>query len=120
LNSDGWAPRRSLQRDTFKIDVQDNEKEYVIDAELPGVDKDEIKVELNEGRLTISIDREENIDEENKNYIHKERRYCSMCRGIYLADADQKGVKAKLDNGILRITVPKVLKEDSIIKVDIE
>ena len=118
--SDAWAPRRSLYRDTFKIDVQENEKEYIIDAELPGVSKDEINVELNEGRLTISVNREENIEEENKNYIHKERRCCSMSRGIYLADAAKKGVKARLDNGVLRITVPKLVKEDSVIKVDIE
>lgn len=118
--SDGWTPRRSLQQDTFKIDVQESEKEYVIEAELPGVKKDEVNIELNEGRLEIAVNREEVVSDEKKNYIHRERRYCSMSRGVYLADADKEGVKAKLDNGVLRISVPKQEKADRLISIDIE
>ena len=74
--SDNWSPRRSLEKDTFKINVQQNETEYLVEAELPGVSKDEINVDLNENRLTISVKREEKINEEKKNYIHRESRYC--------------------------------------------
>jgi HSP20 family protein len=95
FSDDFMMPRRSLARDTFKLDVQDKEKEYLIEAELPGVK------------------REEKVDEEKKNYIHKERRYCSMNRSVYLADADTENIKAKLDNGVLEITVPKVEKSVS-------
>lgn len=117
---DSWSPRRSLERDTFKINVQQNESEYLIEAELPGVKKDEIDVDLNEGRLTISVKREEKINEEKKNYIHRESRFASMSRSIYLADAESNGIKAKLDNGILNITVPRQEKAVKSKKIEIE
>lgn len=117
---DSWSPRRSLERDTFKINVQQNESEYLIEAELPGVKKDEIDVDLNEGRLTISVKREEKINEEKKNYIHRESRFASMSRSIYLADAESNGIKAKLDNGILNITVPRQEKAVKSQKIEIE
>lgn len=105
--SDDIVPRRSLIRDTFKLDVEEKDKEYVIEAELPGVKKEEVSLEINEGHLRISIKREETIDEEKRNFVHKERRYSSMTRSIYLKDAKSEDIKAKLDNGVLNITVPK-------------
>lgn len=105
--SDDIVPRRSLIRDTFKLDVEEKDKEYVIEAELPGVKKEEVSLEINEGHLRISIKREETIDEEKRNFVHKERRYSSMTRSIYLKDAKSEDIKAKLDNGVLYITVPK-------------
>lgn len=117
---DSWPPGKTLSQDTFKIDVQDNANEYLIEAELPGTKKEEVNVEMNDGRLTIFVRREETVNEEKKNYIHKERRYCSMSRGIYLVDAQSDGIKAKLDNGVLSITVPKQDKTQSKAKVEIE
>lgn len=118
--SDSWFPRRILERDTFKVNVQQNDTEYLIEAELPGVTKDEINVELHDGRLTISVEREEKVDEEKKNYIHKESRYCSMRRSMYLADAETKGIKAKLENGVLSIIVPRQPQAVKPEKIEIE
>ena len=118
--SDNWSPRRSLERDTFKINVQQKDAEYLIEAELPGVNKEEIDIDLNDGRLNISVKREEKINEEKKNYIHRESRYCSMSRSVYLADADSKGIKAKLDNGVLNITVPRQEKSVTTERIQIE
>jgi HSP20 family protein len=55
-----------------------------------------------------------------KNYIHRERRFSSMSRSIMLTDADNKGVKAKLEEGVLHISVPKKAKPDNTIVIDIE
>ena len=118
--SDNWSSRRSLDRDTFKINVQQNETEYFIEAELPGVNKDEIDVDLNESRLIISVKREEKVNEEKKNYIHRESRFASMSRSVYLADADAKGIKAKLDNGVLNIIVPRQEKGVRAERIEIE
>lgn len=118
--SDNWSPRRGLGQDTFKINVQQNEGEYLVEAELPGVNKEEIDLDLNDGRLTISVKREEKINEEKKNYIHRESRYTSMSRSIYLADAESRGVKAKLDNGLLSITVPRQEKAIRAERIEIE
>ncbi|MDD2495701.1 MAG: Hsp20/alpha crystallin family protein [Tissierellia bacterium] len=118
--NDNWPSPRNLARDTFKVDVQESDTQYVIEAELPGVNKDEVNIEMNDGRLNISIKREENINEEKKNYIHKERRYSSMSRSIYLEEAKSEGIKANLENGVLCITVPKDSKPNNSIKIDIE
>lgn len=105
--NDSWTLGNSLSVRSFRIDVQENENEYIVEAELPGVKKEEINIDLNEGRLNISIEREDRKDRENKNYIHRESRYASMSRSIYLPDAKHEGVKARLDNGILAINIPK-------------
>lgn len=104
----------------FKLDVQDNEKEYVVEAEMPGVKKDELDVELKDNRLTISVKKEEKIDEEDKNYIHKERRTSSMQRSIYLPNSKSQDVKAKLENGLLKLTVMKDTESEDKYKVNIE
>ena len=60
------------------------------------------------------------IYEENKNYVHKERRFSSMSRSLYLDDAKSTGIKAKLENGVLSIIVPKENKPNKSVKIDIE
>ncbi|MHB1453248.1 MAG: Hsp20/alpha crystallin family protein [Saccharofermentanales bacterium] len=116
---DSYSPLRNLSRDTFKVDVQENDKEYTIEAELPGVKKDEVSIEINDEKLSIAIERKEEVNEEKKNYIHRERRYASMQRCIYLKDAKADEINAKLDNGILSITVPKETQKPSSKKIDI-
>jgi HSP20 family protein len=118
--SEGLPFRRSLVGDTFKIDVQENDQSYVVEAEMPGVDKRDVSVDLEDGRLRISVNHEENVDDQKKNYIHRERRYAMMQRTIALADADASGIKGKLENGVLTITIPKKEKLDTSIKVAIE
>ncbi|KGK86770.1 Hsp20/alpha crystallin family protein [Clostridium sp. HMP27] len=118
--SNDWPFRRTLTYDTFKVDVEDNGKEYLIEAEMPGVDKKDINVELNDGKLTISITRDESSETKKKNFIHKERRYNSMSRSIYLEDSKPDAIKAKLENGVLKIIVPKVEKPNNSITINVE
>jgi len=115
----GWPARRNLMGDTFKLDVEECEKEYLVTAELPGVEKKDIGLDLTEGKLSISVNREESASEEKRNYIHKERRYASMARSVYLSDADCDAIKAKLEDGLLLITVPKQEKTNRTRKIDI-
>ncbi len=105
--TDNWPTQRSLAGDTFKIDIQDSENEYIVEAELPGVKKEDIEITLNEGRLNLSVKKEEVTESKNKRYIHRERKYSQMSRSILLADASDVGVQAKLDEGVLTITIPK-------------
>ena len=119
--SDNWPFRRSLARDTFKIDVQETDAEYVIDAQLPGIKKEDVHLDLDDGKLTISVSREENTENaEKKNYIHKESRYCSMSRSVYLADANAESVKAKMENGVLNVRILKQQKPDHSVQIEIE
>jgi HSP20 family protein len=119
LLDDFFTPR-SMERGTFKLDVQDNEKEYIIEAELPGISKEEINLDLSEGRLTIGVKQTESSEDSRKNYVHRERRVTSMNRSVYLADAQPDGITAKLNNGMLSIVVQKQEKQMKSRKIDIE
>ena len=116
---DRWWKKRGIIAETFRMDVQENENDYFVEAELPGVKKEEIEVKMDNGRLQISIEREESTDDSKKNYIHRERKCSSLKRSIYLADADEQGIAAKLDNGVLSLTIPKKKAEDRSKKIDI-
>ena len=105
--SDSFFPTRNLMRDTFKVDVLDNEKDYTIEADLPGMAKEDIGLDFNDGRLVISVNKEETVDNSGKNYIHQERRVNSMARSVHLADADGEAISAKLEDGVLKVSVPK-------------
>jgi len=118
--SSDWPFSRPLAFDTFKVDVAEEDKRYVVEAEVPGVDKRDIQVELDEGRLLISVRKDEQNERTNRTYIHRERRYSSMCRSVYLGDAKSDGIRAKLENGLLRIEVPKEETSTHRIEIDVE
>jgi len=105
---------------TFRVDVKDNGDDYTIVADMPGVKKDEIDVTVKDGTLCISVNRNEEREDKNDKYIHRERRCCAMSRSIYLGDIDQVGITAKLEDGVLRITVPKKEPKSNTFKVDIQ
>lgn len=110
----------SFRNDSFKIDIREKEGEYLIDAELPGVKKEEIKLDLNNSQLTISVTREEEKNDENSNYVHRERRFTSMQRSVYLRNIADEGIKAKFENGVLTISVPKKEKMIKSSQIEIE
>lgn len=118
--SDNWSPRRSLMNDTFKLDVKEDDNSYTIEADLPGVKKEEISLSLEENCLTLNISRREEEDSETQNYIHRERRFTSMQRSIYLAEADKDGICAKLNDGVLQIDIPKLVKTSASRQIEIQ
>ena len=91
---DPWFQRRSFIHDTFKVDVQDKDREYYIEAEIPCVKKYDVHLDLNDGRLLIAVNRQENVEQAKRNYIHKERYYSPMRRSLCLPDAKQDGITA--------------------------
>ena len=118
--SESFPFRRSLEADTFKVDVEDSEKEYIVHAELPGVKKEEVSLSLEDGRLRISVQRDEEKEEKDKNYIHRERRVCSMERNIFLQEAGEENIKAKLEHGVLKIEIPKKPHVDTSRRIEID
>ena len=118
--TDSSGVRRNLDRDTFKLDVEDTPEAYKILAEMPGAKKDEIGLELNDGVLTISIKKEERVKEEKKNYLHRERRLTSMSRKIHLGEARADNIKARLEDGVLSIVLEKERKTNKTIPIEIE
>lgn len=110
----------AAEGNVFKMDVEDAGDRYVVSAELPNVKRDQIDVELNEGRLSISVDMKESDEEKGKNYLHKESGEWQATRGVYLKDASTQGLTAKLENGVLTVNVPKIQEKDSVTKVAID
>ncbi len=117
--NDNWI-RKNILPDSFKIDVEETDAEYIVHAELPGIQKDEIQLSMNEGTLTVSVEKKEETEEESKNYIHKERYFTSMSRNIYLIDGKPDNIKAKLDQGVLTVTVQKQEKDINVVEIDVE
>ena len=118
--NDSFMPSRNLLMDTFKIDIREKDNEYLIEAEIPGIKKEEIDLSIDDENLCISVNRSEEVNDESKAFIHRERRSSSMSRRVHLVNAKLDKISAKLDNGILAITVPKDKKERSSRKIDID
>jgi len=114
---DFFSTSRS-QSSNLRIDVQDYEKEYIIEADVPGIKKEELQIHFENERLQISIYKEESDEKENDNYIHRERFVESLNRSVYLKDVDPKKFKASLEDGVLKIVAQK--QEDKINKYMIE
>ena len=98
-------------KNVMKTDVRETDTGYEVDIDLPGFKKDEINAHLENGYLTISaakgLDKEEK-DEKKGKYIRKERYAGSMSRSFYVGeDITESDVKAKYEDGILRLSVPK-------------
>ncbi len=118
--NDAFLPVGTIFGDSFKVDIREGKKEYTIEAELPGFQKDEIRVNLKDGILTIVAFHEDTVEERGDEYVHRERRLGSLQRSLYLADALQEGVSAKLEDGLLKITVPREEKQDDNDQIDIQ
>lgn len=95
----------------FKTDIKETEDEYLIEAELPGMEKEDIDLELNNNYLTIKADNEEVIEEEEDNYIRKERRRGKYQRSFRLSNVQQDEIEAEYNDGILEVSLPKIEKE---------
>ena len=94
----------------MKTDVRETDNSYELDIDLPGFKKDEIKVELDNGYLSISAAKGLDKDEEKKDgkYIRRERYAGAMNRTFYVGDnLTQQDIQAKFEEGILKISVPK-------------
>lgn len=104
--NDNRAPFKSFN-EKFKLDIKEKDKEYTVEAEIPGYSKDDIHIKFDNDRLTISVSKKEEKSEEGEKYIHRERSYQSMERSIYLPNIDENNIKAGFENGILKITAPK-------------
>ena len=94
----------------MRTDIKETENGYQLDVEMPGFDKKDIKISLENGYLTVSAEkssREEENKDKNEKYIRKECTV-SCSRSYYVGDdIERENVKAKYDNGMLTLTVPK-------------
>lgn len=93
---------------TMQVDIKEDENSYSVLAEMPGVKKEEIKVNVEDNVLTIAVERNEEVNEEKNNYIRKERKAFNAGRSFKLKDIKVDEISAKLEDGILTLNLPKV------------
>ena len=98
---------------SMKTDIKETENSYVLDIEVPGFDKKDVNVSLENGYLTVSAQKKtcdngegNEKDKKKENYIRRERS-CQVSRSYYVGDIDKESVKAKYENGVLTIDIPK-------------
>lgn len=94
------------RRGNMRTDIKETDKEYLMKVDLPGFDKKDIKLTLNNGYLTVEAESREE-EEDRRGYLRQERSY-SCSRSYYVGDnVKEEDVKAKYENGILSLSVPK-------------
>jgi len=114
-----WGDREPFARfstglETMAIDVVEHENEFVVTVDLPGFDRDEVAVRVTDHRLTIEAEHESEMEEGDETFLRQERSHREMKRTITLPDAvDEAAVAARMKNGVLTVTCPKVEVEEA-------
>ena len=103
----------SKREQGLKCDIYEKEGVYHIEMDIPGFDKKDISMEVKDGYLVISASKEDNVNEDEKNYIRRERVYGKYERSFYLGDLDEERIEAEFANGVLKVTIPKKEKVEN-------
>lgn len=120
LNRENWHSNVLENNWTPSMDVKEQENQYVIRVDVPGVDPKNIDVSMDKGMLTIKGHTETESKEEREDYLHMERSQGSFYRSIRLPNTtDSSKISAKSKNGVLEIIVPKT-KETTTQKIQIK
>ena len=98
----------STRNNNMKCDIYEKDGDYHIEIDIPGFDKKDIKVEWDNGYLTVTAKKDEEAEDKTKNYIRRERSYGKYQRSFYIGDMDSNEIRAKFKHGMLKIIVPKV------------
>ncbi|MBR4769468.1 MAG: Hsp20/alpha crystallin family protein [Clostridia bacterium] len=104
---DGFFTGRELA--TFRTDVRDQGDKYLVECDLPGFAKEDIHLDIEGDTLTIKAERHSEYEDKEKQegYLRCERTYGEYSRSFDVSEIERDGIKAKLDNGVLTLTLPK-------------
>jgi HSP20 family protein len=107
----GWL---TSEFEEMAVDLVEHDEEFVVVVDLPGFDREDVDIQVTDHTLRIEAEREEDRDEREEQYLRHERRHESVRRSIRLpAEVDTEGVNARMKNGVLTITLPKVEVEEA-------
>lgn len=110
---DDFAPMPKVKGFDMKCDIYEKKGNVHIELEVPGFNKDEIKLDVEDGILTVLAEKNEEKEDEEKNYYRKERVYGSYRRQFNVGNIDEKEINAKFNNGVLEISFPKEEKKET-------
>ena len=93
---------------TFRTDIRETDNSYVLEAELPGFNREDLSIDLDGNLLTIRAEHKDETKEEQKgNYLRRERKYGSFSRSFDVSNINKEGITARYDKGVLELTLPK-------------
>ena len=104
----------------IRTDIRETDKEYVFEAELPGVKKEDIFLELKDDVLTFGVEQKQEQEEERDGYLCRERRMGSLRRSFRVDKISASDIKASYKDGVLQVVVPKAEVVDTSRQIQIE
>ena len=112
---------RFSRSNQMKCDIYEKDGKYNIEMDIPGYDKKDISIEVDNDVLTVTASKEKEENDESKNYIRRERYYGTFSRSFNLgSDVDLENIDAEFVEGMLKITVPKAEEKSSKKTIDIK
>ena len=114
FRDDFFRGKDKMNFQLMKTDIREDEKEYLLEVDLPGYKKEDIKIDVTDGYVTIHAKTTDEInDEEKGKYVRRERFMGECTRSFYVGDdVKEDEIKASFKNGILKLEVPKINPED--------
>jgi len=105
---------------TMKCDIYEKDNLYHVIMDIPGFNKEDISIDLNDGYLTVEATKNIENEESDKNYIRRERNYGKVKRQFYVGNVDIDNTKAEFKDGTLKIVIPKLNEKTTknIINID--
>ncbi|MBN1107507.1 MAG: Hsp20/alpha crystallin family protein [Bacteroidales bacterium] len=96
------------------VNIKENEKNFVLELAVPGMNKKDLKIDVNEDVLTISSETKDETTESGDGYMRKEFSYSSFCRSFYIPEnVDKEKIGASYKDGVLSVELPKNEEEKS-------
>jgi HSP20 family protein len=111
------------QRNTFMpaVNIKEDEKKFVLDLAVPGIDKKDLKIEIHEDVLTISAENKNEKEENHDGFKRREFSYSSFCRSFYLPEnVNKDNIDANYKDGILTVSLPKEEEEKAKISREVK
>jgi HSP20 family protein len=103
------------------VNIREDEKSYVLDLAIPGMDKKNLKIDINEDVLTISSETKSEAEDSRDGYKRKEFSYSSFCRSFYIPEnVEREKIEANYKDGILSVALPKQTEEKNKITREIK
>ncbi|MDO4356778.1 MAG: Hsp20/alpha crystallin family protein [Clostridia bacterium] len=106
-------------QENFRVSVRDAGDRYELEAELPGVQRDQLGIDVNDGVLTISAEWNQ-TSESNDGYVMNERRYGRMQRSFNIDGVDESAISASYTDGVLRLDLPKRAEQTTGRRIEIQ
>ncbi|MDO4547440.1 MAG: Hsp20/alpha crystallin family protein [Clostridia bacterium] len=95
------------ETNSIRVDVKDEGDHYILEADMPGIKKEDVSIEVDDGMLTISAEINSSKSEQNDNYIYNERRSGKFSRSFSLNGIDEDKITASCVDGVLKLNLPK-------------